>query len=157
MKREIEFEVVSLDEVPQEPSKREANNPPLVLVVDDEPLLADTIAAVLATSGLKVVKAYNGSMALELAMLHDPDLLLSDVMMPDMNGVDLAMTIAADLPACKILLFSGHATVKDLARAQAEGFDFPLMSKPMHPVEMLKRVFDCLGWQPKAAHTERIF
>jgi len=85
-----------------------------------------------------------------------PDLLLSDVMMPGMNGIDLAMAVATELPLCKVLLFSGHASVRDLAPAYAEGFDFPLMTKPMHPVEMLKRVFESLQWQPRPGHAERI-
>jgi CheY-like chemotaxis protein len=156
MKREIEFEVVSLVEVPTDSSVRPAYDTPLILVVDDEPLVADTIAAVLATSGVKVAKAYNGRAALDMAMLHVPDLLLSDVMMPGMNGIELAMAVVTELPRCKVLLFSGHATMTDLAPAYAEGFDFPLMTKPIHPVEMLNRVFDCLGWEPRPMQAERI-
>ena len=154
--RVIEVEVVSLAEVP--PTDYVAvDDVPLVLVVDDEPMVTDTVAAVLGISGLAVVKAYNGSEALEVALRRVPDLLLSDVMMPGMNGVELAIAVATELPGCKVLLFSGHATLKDLAEAHASGFDFPLMTKPIHPEEMLKRVFACLGWQPRADRAEKMF
>ncbi len=156
MQQEIDFEVVSLSEVPVEAADCLADKVPLVLVVDDEPLICETVAAVLATSGLAVIKAHCGTRALELALRQTPDLLLSDVMMGGMNGIELAITIATELPACKVLLFSGHASLKDLAPAQACGFDFPLMTKPIHPVELLKRVFDCLDWQPRPTYAERI-
>jgi CheY-like chemotaxis protein len=155
MKHDIEIEIVPLAEVPPEAEVCLEDRVPLVLVVDDETLLADTLAAVLATSGLEVVKAYNGRTALNVAMQRAPDLLLTDVMMPGMNGIELAMVVASELPECKVLLFSGHATELDLAPARAVGFDFPLMMKPMHPVEMMKRVFDCLGWQPESVEPRR--
>jgi CheY-like chemotaxis protein len=148
MLRDIDIEVVGLAEVPSEIESRASDAAPLVLIVDDEQLVADTLAAVLASSGLSVLKAYNGSSALEIALQYTPDLLLSDVMMPGMNGIQLAMAVAMELPRCEVLLFSGHASVRDLADAHAAGFNFPLMTKPMHPVELLHRVFECLNWQP---------
>ncbi len=144
----IEIEVVPMSEVPEEIELNANEAAPLVLIVDDEPLLADTLAAVLASSGLSVVKAYNGNSALEIALEREPDLLLSDVMMPGMNGIQLAMAVAMELPRCEVLLFSGHASKRDLADAHAAGFNFRLMAKPMHPVELLQRVFECLKWQP---------
>jgi CheY-like chemotaxis protein len=147
--RSIDIEVVPLAEVPNEIELNASDPVPLVLIVDDEMLLADTLAAVLASSGLHVVKAYNGTSALEIALEREPDLLLSDVMMPGMNGIELAMAVATELPRCKVLLFSGHASTRDLADACAAGFNFPLMAKPMHPVELLRRVFECLKWNPR--------
>ena len=64
--------------------------------------------------------------------------------------------VFAGVTAINSIEFSGHASVRDLAPAYAEGFDFPLMTKPMHPVEMLKRVFESLQWQPRPGHAERI-
>ena len=151
MKKYSDIEVVPLADVPSEITLSAMDATPLVLVVDDEPLLADTLAAVLASSGLAVAKAYDGSSALAIALEEAPNLLLSDVRMPGMNGIELAIAVATELPSCEVLLFSGHASANDLASAYSLGFDFPLIAKPMHPVELLRRVFECLQWQP--AHT----
>ncbi len=125
-----------------------ADDKPVVLVVDDEPLIADSLAAILGTAGFSVLKAYNGTSALELAMASTPQLLLTDVAMPGMNGIDLAMAVADALPETKVLLFSAHASSLDLAEARGAGFDFPLMAKPMHPREMLRQVSACLYGEP---------
>ena len=155
MKKYTDIEVVPLAEVPSEIDSDRSYTVPLVLVVDDEPLVADTLAAVLASSGLAVVRAYDGDSALEIALQEVPNLLLSDIRMPGMTGIELAMAVATELPTCEVLLFSGHASTHDLAEAHAAGFNFPLMTKPMHPVELLKRVHRCLNWQsPEQLHTE---
>jgi len=66
--------------------------------------------------------------------------LISDVAMPEMNGVELAISLVDEQPACKVLLFSGHATSADLVNALDAGHEFRLLSKPIHPTEMLKHV-----------------
>jgi CheY-like chemotaxis protein len=111
-----------------------------VLVVDDEPLVADTLAMILSRAGYMTVKAYGGPSALELACSIRPALLISDVAMPEMNGVELAMAVVKHSPDCGILLFSGHATERDLAPAREAGHDFTLLPKPIHPAEMLEHV-----------------
>jgi CheY-like chemotaxis protein len=66
--------------------------------------------------------------------------------MPGMNGVELATAIKRSNPQCKILLFSGHASTMDLlARARLAGHHFHLLSKPIHPNDMLRRVSEFLG------------
>ncbi len=153
---EIEIEVVPLAEVPMEELSWPVRDVPTVLVVDDELLVCETVAAVLATSGLRVFKADNATAALEIVRRGSPDLLLTDVMMPGVTGVELAMTVATEFPGCRILLFSGHASANDLAAARNGGFDFPLLAKPVHPVELLRQVFHCLDWQPQLADSQRI-
>lgn len=152
METEIEVEVVSLTEVPEDIDELpaddlETDEAPLILVVDDEEILADTRAAILMRSGLAVKTAYNASAALEIAMLQPPDLLLSDVKMPGASGIELAIAMVDLVPPCKILLVSGHAVAADLAEAQEAGYHFPLLSKPMHPAELLEHVFHSLGRQ----------
>src|SRR6187402_1568739 len=66
---------------------------PRVLVVDDERLIADTVAKILNLHGFDAFCSYNGEDALQLAKSFRPDYLLSDVMMPKLNGVDLAMAM----------------------------------------------------------------
>ena len=154
MGHDFKFEVVLLSEVSEAEEMAGAEETPVVLVVDDEPLIVNSLAAILAHAGLKVMRAYNGRTALEIAMESAPHLLLTDVAMPGMNGVDLAMAVTSAMPECRVLLFSGHASMLDLTRARAAGFDFPVMAKPLHPVAMLKRVFEALA-QPAGGPVTR--
>jgi DNA-binding NtrC family response regulator len=132
--------VVPLDEVPMGHAAMVVAGRPMVMVVDDVPLVADTLAMILTRAGYHAVRAYDGRSALEMARVHAPDLLISDVAMPEMNGVELALALVSLAPECKVVLFSGHATSVDLVRAYDAGHDFPLMAKPMHPTEMLDQV-----------------
>jgi DNA-binding NtrC family response regulator len=133
-------EVVSMAEVPVEDAAEMLAGRRVVMVVDDEPLVADTLAMILTHAGYHAMRAYDAKTALEMASVRAPDLLISDVAMPEMNGVELALGMVSMAPACKVVLFSGHARSVDLMRAYDAGYDFPLMAKPMHPSEMLGQV-----------------
>ncbi len=133
-------QVVPIDEVPMEDATEGIDDRAVVMVVDDEPLVADTLAMILKHAGYHAVRAYNAKTALEMANVRAPDLLISDVAMPEMNGVELALGMMAIAPECKVVLFSGHARSVDLMRAYDAGYDFPLLAKPMHPREMLGQV-----------------
>jgi DNA-binding response OmpR family regulator len=133
-------EVVSMSEVPLDEAAEMVAERPMVMVVDDEPPVADTLAMILTQAGYYAVRAYDGRTALEIARLRPPDLLISDVAMPEMNGVELALGMVSMAPDCKVVLFSGHARSVDLMRAYDAGYEFPLMAKPMHPSEMLGQV-----------------
>jgi CheY-like chemotaxis protein len=112
-----------------------------VLVVDDERLLAETTAAILRGSGFNTKTAYDGFGALEMAAWFHPDYLLSDIMMPGMNGVELAIAITKLFPTTKILLFSGQAGIADiLENSKAKGFEFPLLAKPVHPLKLIEEL-----------------
>ena len=107
---------------------------PKVLVADDEQVIADTLAIILNQSGFEATAVYNGEKAVETARTLRPDMLISDVIMTDMNGIDAAITIRGMLPNCKILLFSGQAATADLLdRARVQGHEFEILAKPVHP------------------------
>lgn len=111
---------------------------PRILVVDDERLLADTTAAILRGAGFDTKVAYDGFAALEILASFHPDYLLTDIMMPGMNGVELAIAATQRRPATRILLFSGQAGISDiLEESRARGFDFPLLAKPVHPDRLI--------------------
>jgi len=153
-------EVVPLSEVPSPEvteapeeavkSDKNAATEPVVLVVDDEPLVADTLAAILSHAGYTALVAYCGRRALELLRSVTPALVISDFAMPHMNGIELAMAVLQQVPHCGILLFSGHATMQDLAPARAAGHTFTLLTKPLHPEEMLRHVSKNLGRSDRA-------
>lgn len=114
---------------------------PRVLVVDDESAIADTITTILSLNGYIATAVYDGDCAVETALLKPPQMLITDVMLPGMNGVELAITIKRIYPECKILLFSGQASTADLiTSANRAGHNFTLLSKPMPPQDLLATV-----------------
>jgi CheY-like chemotaxis protein len=117
------------------------NGKPKVLVADDERVIADTLAIILNQHGYDASAVYTGTAAVERARSVRPDLVISDVIMPDMNGVDAAIKIRAMLPNCKILLFSGQAATADLLEsARQQGHEFEILAKPVHPQDLLAKL-----------------
>jgi DNA-binding NtrC family response regulator len=120
-----------------------------VLIVDDEHLIADTLALILANAGFDTWTSYSGEEAMGVAHNIAFDAVLSDVMMSGMNGVQLAMRILEEYPDSRVLLFSGQAMTNDLVReAEARGFNFSVLSKPLHPsrlIKLLNEIFQDLG------------
>jgi CheY-like chemotaxis protein len=122
-------------------SKQPQRSLPKILVVDDEKRIADTLSEILEMSGFHVATAYDGWDALEAAARFHPDYLLSDVLMPRMNGVDLAIAMQKMYPDAKILLFSGQAGISDILLAgHRQGFEFELIAKPIHPLKLIERL-----------------
>jgi CheY-like chemotaxis protein len=114
---------------------------PKVLVADDEKVIADTLAIILNQNGYDATAVYTGTEAVERARSSRPDLIISDVIMPDMNGIDAAIKIRAFLPGCKILLFSGQAATADLLEdARKRGHEFEILAKPVHPQDLLQKL-----------------
>jgi CheY-like chemotaxis protein len=117
------------------------NHKPKVLVVDDERVIADTLAMILNQSGFQARAVYSGENALEMAATFEPDMLIADVIMADLNGIDAAIKIRALLPRVKILLFSGQAATADLLeKARAQGYEFEILAKPVHPQDLLTKL-----------------
>jgi DNA-binding NtrC family response regulator len=114
------------------------NPPQTVFVVDDEPVIASTLAAILNASGFKATAFNHPQDAIEAAMREGPALLISDVIMPGMNGIDLAIHLRSLCPKCRVLLFSGQEATKELVdAANKEGHQFELLLKPIHPKDLL--------------------
>ena len=122
-------------------SKDGQSTKPKVLVVDDERVIADTLAIILNQSGFDASAVYTGTDAVETARKNEPDLIISDVIMPDMNGIEAAIRIREILPGCKILLFSGQAATADLLeKARLDGHEFEILAKPVHPQDLLAKL-----------------
>ena len=148
MSKAMKFQTVPLAElalkgvVPQTDSHK-----PVVLIVDDEAVIADTLAVILKQVGFTTMVAYDGQTALDIAKIVPPDLLLTDVVMPGISGVDLAIAVRQVLPECRVLLFSGQSATADLLGAAGHaGRDFTLLSKPLHPKDLLARVSQTLDF-----------
>ena len=113
-----------------------------VLIVDDEPLIAETLAEILNDSGNFVaVAVYDGKGALEQARSDAPDILITDVVMPEMNGIEVAKAIRSLCPKTRVVLLSGQAQTRNLTeQAKHEGYSFELWAKPIHPDLLLQRL-----------------
>lgn len=114
---------------------------PRILVVDDEHVIADTLALILNKSGFKTEAAYSGEEAVEAAKSIRPDFLISDIIMPGITGIEAAIRISGSLPGCRVLLFSGNTATADLLdKAFASGHRFETLLKPVHPRDLLDRL-----------------
>jgi DNA-binding response OmpR family regulator len=112
-----------------------------VLVIDDEKNLADTLVWILERAGFEATSAYDGESALQRLDTFQPDVVISDVIMPGINGIEVCTRIQARFPKCHILLFSGQtATNELLGEAREHGLTWELLAKPMDPDELLAKV-----------------
>jgi len=120
-----------------------------VLIADDERIIASTLRDILQGEGFEVRTVHSGAKAIEAAQLWHPQIFLSDVLLPDLSGVEAAICIRALLPWCRIVLLTARAASMDLVdEARLRGHDFQLLLKPIHPTELLT----CLdGAGPEAA------
>ena len=114
-----------------------------IFVVDDEWVIASTLATILKHSGFDAVSFTDPLDALRAGVERAPNLLITDVMMPQMSGIELAIQMRAQSPECKVLLFSGQAATRDLLdQARRDGHDFELLAKPIHPKDFVEKIKD---------------
>jgi CheY-like chemotaxis protein len=117
-----------------------------ILVVDDESGITETLSAILRLNGYEVEIATNGQEGYEKAIALQPALVISDISMPRLNGIDMAIKIAAEMPHVRILLLSGQAmTLELLQQAQDRGYSFECLVKPFHPIDLINKVRSLLG------------
>jgi DNA-binding NtrC family response regulator len=118
--------------------KRKGYEMTRIIVVDDEALIADTLVLILHLSGYDARAFYDAETALRECAACDPEVLISDVIMPGMSGVELAVKIRERHPSCRVILFSGNAAVADLLEmARSRGYEFEVLLKPVPPEEIL--------------------
>ncbi len=110
-----------------------------VLIADDERVVADTLVMILKARGYEATAAYSGEGALDLATSQVPDVLISDVVMGGMTGIETANEILKIVPGCRVLLLSGHMRTADLLKdAEMQGYRFEILPKPIHPPVLLE-------------------
>jgi DNA-binding NtrC family response regulator len=125
---------------------------PKVLIADDEKLIADTLALILNQGGFEARAVYSCQQALGIAKAFQPDVLISDVLMADWNGVDAAIEMRALLPDLRVFLLSGQtATAEMVARSTARDLAFEILVKPVHPQELLRKLHNAVLEAPSVA------
>ena len=104
-------------------------------------IIAETLAAIIKIEGFSSSSFVNPWDVLEAAGDEVPDWLISDVMMPQLSGIELAIRMQERCPRCRILLFSGAADTLDLLKeAREQGHSFQLLAKPVHPSVLLQQI-----------------
>ncbi|HLW51534.1 MAG TPA: response regulator [Candidatus Angelobacter sp.] len=124
--------------------------PTNILVVDDEPSIVDTVSAIFEAAGYNTSCAYSGEEAIAKARECRPNLLLCDIMMPDLNGFQVALRIKTAFPECRIVFFSAHTPRTKLWLQEFDpefaGNDYPFdfLAKPINPGLLLQKVQEAL-------------
>ncbi len=114
---------------------------PRIFVVDDEPEIAKMLAVILQMNLFDAVPYTDPREALDAARAQAPDYLITDIMMPGMNGVELAHHLQQEVPACKVLLFTGQSGSSELIeQARRAGNEFRLVQKPIHPTKLVEAI-----------------
>lgn len=120
-----------------------------ILIVDDERVIAESLRAIFSKAGFEARAAFSAEEALQMIAESEPDAVLIDVILPGMNGVELAIMLSSTLPNCRLVLFSGSLHTGTLLKeAEAEGHRFDILPKPIHPTHMLDFIFTLLGETP---------
>jgi CheY-like chemotaxis protein len=117
-----------------------------IMVVDDEPIIADTLVNILNGEGHSALAFSEGESAVRLAEIMQPDLLVTDLVMPRMDGIETAKAILKLVPGCRVILFSGQAESTDMvSKARAEGHFFEVLAKPVNPDALLAAISKTRG------------
>jgi len=112
-----------------------------VLVVDDEPTITETLVEILNGEGFDAMAASTGEAGLSSLQSFMPDVIISDVVMPGMNGVEFGIRVRSLFPKCRIILFSGQtATVDLLSDARKHGHEFEIVPKPIKPQNLIAMI-----------------
>ncbi len=122
----------------------EMHEPLRVFVVDDEDVIASSLTMILRFQGGFHAKSFTNPLeALQAARVDAPDLLISDIVMPELSGIDLAIQMRKYCPDCRVLLFSGQAASAQLLESAKEmGYQFEILMKPVHPADLLAKIQD---------------
>jgi DNA-binding NtrC family response regulator len=118
----------------------------LIYVVDDRAVIAESLVMVLMREGFRALAFDDPTMALSAAAIIHPDVLISDVFMPRMTGIELAIRVRKAHPECMVLLYSGQIhTAVLMEQAKKQGHEFEILAKPVQPEQILEKLRDMAG------------
>ena len=111
-----------------------------VLIIDDEKAVADTLVMILQRKGYDAAAAYSGAEALKIVESFRPDCVISDVIMPGINGIEVCAAIEKVHPECHILLFAGQAFNGLMETMRDQGHAWEILAKPLPPDKLLAKL-----------------
>jgi len=103
---------------------------PSILIVDDEPSILKSLSGLLSDEGFEVQTATNGYEALKIIDAESPDLVLLDIWMPGIDGIETLKEIKKNNPYIQVIIISGHGTIETAVKATKLGA-FDLIEKPL--------------------------
>ena len=112
---------------------------PKILVIDDQHLIANTLAQILNQHGYDAAPVYSGEEALQQANRFEPDVVLSDVRMHKLDGIQTCRLIQIFHPHCRVILFSASA-INDEEQATIDDCGFEFLRRPLHPTDVLTQL-----------------
>jgi DNA-binding NarL/FixJ family response regulator len=117
-----------------------------VLIADDQRLFAEALEAILSTDGrIQVVgRALDGREALALAREHRPDVVLMDISMPVMDGIDATKAIRSEMPESRVIVLTGSAANDDVSRARGAGAS-GYVTKDQIAGDLVRAILDAAG------------
>ena len=122
----------------------EQDNPRCILVADDEPSVRQFVERALNYAGFAVTAVPDGNAALAALEKRAYDLLLTDIVMPDLDGIALALKVSKDYPKTRILMMSGYANQRQRAH-NLDCLAHEVISKPFTLEEITRRITTALA------------
>lgn len=115
-----------------------------VLVIDDEQIVLDSVSKILSDAGYEVDVSISGREGLDQAIHKDYDIVLTDILMPDIGGMRVLKDLKRSKPSLPVIIITGYATVRSATQAIKLGAaDY--IEKPFNPEELLKALSSALG------------
>ena len=119
---------------------------PSILIVDDEPSIVQSLAGLLTDEGFEVITASNGYEALKVVDTESPDLVLLDVWMPGIDGLDTLKEIKKSSPFIQVIIITGHGTIETAVKATKLGaYDF--IEKPLSIDKVIVAINNALNFR----------
>jgi len=119
---------------------------PSVLIVDDEPSIVQSLKALLTDEGFEVITASNGYEALKLIESESPDLVLLDIWMPGIDGIETLKEIKKDNPFIQVIIITGHGTIETAVNATKLGA-YDLIEKPLSIEKVIVAINNALNFR----------
>ena len=118
-----------------------------ILVIDDDVLVRDTIVRILERKGYQVLVAGDGARGLRIFRSERPDLVITDIIMPEKEGLETIREIRGESPDAKIIAISGGARIGNMDFLDVAGKlgASEIIPKPFDPAELVNIVSRCLG------------